>query len=301
MIGLDIGGTKIEMQVFAPDWQRLRTVRVATPGDYPALLDVLAGLAEAAPPGPVGISAAGALDRATGRLTAANLAADGQRFPADLAARLGRPVRFVNDARALALSEAHLGAGQGARRVLALVLGTGVGGAFVQDGAVQGGAAGLLGEVGHMALAAGPVLRHGLPVLPCGCGRTGCAETLLSGPGLARLAQVLTGQALDARAIAAARQDDPGAARVWSVWCELVAETLLAAVLALDPDVIVLGGGLSRIEGIAADVGAALAAAQLRGFAAPAIRLAEGGDASGARGAALAAALAGPGDLVRPA
>ncbi|MFN4170307.1 MAG: ROK family protein [Pseudorhodobacter sp.] len=292
-IGLDIGGTKIEMQVFGPDWALIARDRAPTPRDYPALLDAVAALVAAAERvgghAPVGISAAGLVDRRSGLAMTSNLPATGRPFPADLAARIGRPVTFINDCRAMALSEAHLGAGRGAATVLGLVLGTGVGSGFVQNGVAAEGATGISGEIGHIALPAPLIQRHGLPILRCGCSRTGCFETLVSGPGLARIADHLTGRSLTAPQIVALRGSDPGMAQVWSVWCGLVAELLVSAILTLDPEVIVLGGGLSGVDGICDDLTAAMAQAHLAGLALPRLCVAEGGDATGARGAALAA------------
>ncbi len=292
-IGIDIGGTKIEMQVFADDWTRIHRSRCATPKDYTALLDAIAGLvAEAdtlAGPAPLGISAAGTIDRRTGLAVTSNLPAQGKPFPADLVARLGRPVAFINDCRAMALSEARLGAGRGFARVLGLVLGTGVGSGFIRNGVAEEGASGIVAELGHIALPAPLMQQHGLPLLRCGCGRMGCFETLASGPGLARLAQHLTGRALTAPEVVALRGKDPAADQVWRIWCDLIAELLVNATLTLDPDIIVLGGGLSAVEGLPADLSAALANAHIPNLALPLVSVAEGGDATGARGAALAA------------
>lgn len=292
-IGLDIGGTKIEMQVFGPDWTLLMRDRAPTPRDYPALLDQIAAFVATADTFvgavPVGISAAGLIDKATGLAFTANLCATGKPFAVDIAARIGRPVAFVNDCRALALSEAHLGAARGAERALGLVLGTGVGSGFVQSGHAVEGSSGIAGEVGHMALPAALILQHGLPVLRCGCGRMGCYETLVSGPGLSRIARHLTGEDLSAPQIVAARAQDARMANVWKIWCALVAELLVAVTLTLDPDVVVLGGGLSGIAELCDDLASALAQAQIAGLTLPRLALAEGGDATGARGAALAA------------
>lgn len=299
-IGLDIGGTKIEAQTFDAGFTCHTRLRVATPPDYEGLLaaistQVAQAGATLGPDGataPVGLSMAGLIDRQTGLALTANLAATGRPLAADLAARIGRPVTILNDCRAMALSEAHLGQGRGARRVMGLVLGTGVGAGFVTDGALDEGAHGLAGEIGHIALPAPLVQAHGLPVLRCNCGRTGCAETLVSGPGLGRLARHLAGRDATAPDIAHGRADDPALAGVWKVWCALLAEVVLNAAYTRNPDVVVLGGGLSQAPGLCDDLARALAAAQMPGMALPRLALAEGGDATGARGAALAAVLA---------
>ena len=292
--GIDLGGTKIEAQVFDATWARVASHRIDTPRDYPGLVAAMAaqiGWAEAqAGPGiPVGIAAAGLVNPVTGLALTANLAATGQPFPADIERASGRPITYVNDCRAQALSEAMFGAGRGFRTVLGLNLGTGLAGGIVVDGRLMPSPSGTGGEFGHFALAAGPVVAHGLPILRCGCGRTGCTETLIAGPGLARIVAHLTGRVMEPRAIAAARLTDPGITRCWAVWRALAVELLMTLCLTVDPDCVVLGGGLAHAGGVMEDLAQGLAAAQLAGFAVPVFRLAEGGDATGARGAAFAA------------
>ena len=296
-VGIDLGGTKIAAQVFDAEWTIVDERRVATPGDYNDLVAAMAdqiawstGVAGAG--APVGIGAAGLVNPATGLALTANLAASGRPFPADIAKAAGRPVTYVNDCRALALSEAVFGAGRGHRTVMSLILGTGVGGGVAIDGALMDGPLAVGGEFGHMTAPAALVAQNGLPVVRCGCGRMACAETLVAGAGMGRIAQALTGRALTPPQIAAARGIDPEAAQVWQVWCDVTADLLRGLVLALDPDIIVLGGGLSRIDGVAKDLGQALQAAQLDGYGVPPVVCAQGGAESGARGAAYAAALA---------
>ncbi|MBW6507575.1 MAG: ROK family protein [Rhodobacteraceae bacterium] len=291
--GIDLGGTKCEVQLFSPDWRLVDKRRDPTPGDYDAMVAMLvAQLAwareRAGGPVPVGVGAAG-LVRADGNAATANLPATGRPLPADIAAAAGHPITYVNDCRALALSESVFGAGRGYGTVVSLILGTGVGGGVAFAGKLRHGPVGTGGEFGHTAASAAVVVAHGLPIRRCGCGRLGCVEPYISGPGLARLAQDLTGRQMSPETIAALKASDADASRVWSVWCELTAELLLTLVQTIDPDIIVLGGGLSRVPGVAGDLGAALRRTQIAGFGAPPIVLAEGGDASGARGAALAA------------
>lgn len=292
--GIDLGGTKIEAQLFDAGWGQAHRRRIDTPKDYPGLvaamadqigwIETLGGKAI-----PVGISAAGLINPDTGLALTANLPATGRPFPADIAAASGHEVSYINDCRAFILSEATFGAARGASPALGLILGTGIAGGVVTGGALAPGHAQVGGEFGHFALAAGPVQAHGLPILACGCGRRGCCETLVSGPGLTRLAAHLTGRTLTAEDITERRGQDPELGRVWAVWLELAAEMLLTLCHTIDPQVIVLGGGLSRAPGLTADLTAALGRASFAGFRLPEFRLAEGGDASGARGAALAA------------
>lgn len=290
--GIDLGGTKIEAQLFDADWALVDRRRIATPGDYPALVaamaDQIAWIETHGPRLPVGISAAGLVNPATGLALTANLAATGKPFPADIAKAARRPVTYINDCRALTLSEAVFGAAKGQSPAVGLILGTGIGGGVAIDGRLVPGPSGTGGEFGHFALPAGPIAAHGLPVPACGCGRLGCTETLIAGPGLTRIALHLTGQPLTPPEIAA-RRNEPAIARVFAVWVELLAELLKTITLVIDPACIVLGGGLSQIAGLIPALDTALKATQLPGFAIPRLALAQGGDASGARGAAYAA------------
>ncbi|NHB78041.1 ROK family protein [Rhodobacter calidifons] len=288
--GIDLGGTKIEAQVFAPDWTLLARNRWPTPKDYPALVAAMAEAirwVETHGPAPIGVSAAGLVNPATGLALTSNLPATGQPFPADIAAAAGRPIAWINDCRALTLSEATLGAARGADPAVGLILGTGVAGGVVSGGRLLPSPAATGGEFGHFPLAAAPVIAHNLPILPCGCGRQGCTETYLSAPGLSRIAAHLTGTENTPETIVAGRATTPAFAMAWEIWLDLATEFLMTLCLTIDPQVIVLGGGLSRAPGLTDDLTRRLTRATLKGFPVPAIRLAEGGDASGARGAAL--------------
>lgn len=291
--GIDLGGTKSEVQLFDSDWKQVASRRDETPRDYKALVACVSdqvrwALDQAGAPLPVGVGAAGLVD-ARGNAFTANLVASGHPFPADIARAAAQDVTYVNDCRALALSEAVFGAGRGRRTVMSLILGTGIGGGVVVDGALQAGPTGTGGEYGHSPASAAVVARHGLPIHTCGCGRQGCVETYVAGPGLRRMAQALCGRAMDPQEIGRQRHDDAEAASVWAVWLEMMGELMLTMVQTVDPDCIVIAGGLSRIEGLVPDLSEALAAAQIKGFDTPPVLLAEGGDASGARGAAFAA------------
>ncbi len=295
-LGIDLGGTKAEAQLFGPDWRVIDRRRIETPKGYDALVAAIAGLigwgrTRAGHALPTGIAAAGRIHPGTGLALSANMAATGRPFPADIARAAGQPVSFLNDGAALTLSEAALGVARGRGTVASLIIGSGIGGGVSLGGRLMTGPGGVGGEIGHTAIAAAPVVAHGLPILPCGCGRRGCQETLISGPGISRLALHLTGRALSAPEIAALRGTDPDAARVWAVWCELVAELLVMLTLTLDPDCIVLAGGVSRTEGLVPALTEATRQAMLPGWPIPDLLVAEGGDASGARGAGYAARL----------
>lgn len=253
-IGVDLGGTKIEAAVLDDAGDVLARRRRATPrGHYSGILDTVAELvreleAEIGEPASIGVAMPGALSPTTGLIKNANSTElIGERLDVDLAAALDREVRIANDANCFALSEAVDGAGEGARVVFGVILGTGVGGGIVVDGAVVTGRNAIAGEWGHNPL---PWPRASeLPGPGCYCGRYGCIETFLSGPGLARD----YGEAPDApqSAEAIARLAAAGESRAEA--CMARYEHRLARALAhviniLDPDIIVLGGGLSAIE-----------------------------------------------------
>jgi predicted NBD/HSP70 family sugar kinase len=291
-IGIDLGGTKMEAQVFDDAWSVIARERRDTPRDYADLVHDVADLiawaqdrAEGAVP--VGIGAAGLINPNTGLALTANLVATGHPFPADIEKAAGRSVTYVNDCRAMALSEAVFGKGQGYGTVMAVILGTGVGGGIAVNGAILQGPTMTGGEFGHTSAPAHLVKNHNLPVWKCGCGRMGCIETYIAGPGLSRLAKHMTGQDMSPPDIAEQRHGNM--ADVWLAWCDLTADMLHSLTLTVDPDVTVLGGGLSHIDGIVDELNAATRRAQIGDFGVPPITLAQGGDTSGARGAAYAA------------
>ncbi|NRB01161.1 MAG: ROK family protein [Rhodobacteraceae bacterium] len=287
--GIDLGGTKIETRVFADDWSVLDTRRTATPDGYDALvaevLDHLKWARTARSDIAVGVGSPGFVDRVTGTMTTANLPATGRPLPSDISEAFGAPVTFVNDCRAFTLSEAVLGAGQGARSVMGLVMGTGLAGGLAVNGVLLPDLNGIAGEYGHTPLSAEVVAKHNLPLLTCGCGRTGCVETLAAGPGIVRLAQHLGHDARDTRTIFT----DPSCAPVLDVWAEIMGALIAALMATIDPDRIVLGGGVSNMPDVTGRLARATDQTLLRGSRSPEFRIAQGGPESGARGAALAA------------
>lgn len=292
--GIDLGGTKIEAQVFADDWSVVDRQRVATPGDYGDLVQTLADQVgwidhRAGQPLPVGVGAAGLINPQNGLAMTANLCASGQPLPLDIERAVGRKLTYVNDCRALALSEAIFGAGRGHHTVMSLILGTGVGGGITTAGRLLAGPTRTGGEFGHTAAPARLVSAYDLPLVTCGCGQMGCIETLVSGPGMSRIARAVMAQDLTPPMIVARRDNDPNAQKTWDIWCQLTADLLRNLTLTVDPDVIILGGGLSQISNVANDLTAALQRIQIGGFSIPQIVMADAGDASGARGAAYAA------------
>lgn len=253
-IGIDLGGTKIEAIVLGPDGAALERRRVASPhGDYEATVRTVAGLVTALERqvgrrGTVGVGIPGTLSRATGLVKNANSTwLNGRPLDRDLAAALGRPVRLQNDANCFAVSEATDGAAVGVRVVFGVILGTGVGAGIVVDGRPIDGPNGIAGEWGHNPLP-WPDPRDELPGPPCYCGLSGCIETFLSGPAVAASFRRDTGRELTAAGLAeAAAAGDPAAGRHLERYAGRLARGLAHVVNILDPDVIVLGGGLSNL------------------------------------------------------
>jgi fructokinase len=252
-IGVDIGGTKIEAAALDPDGSIRWRQRAATPqGDYAgtiAAVKALIGAAETAlgPAQSVGIAIPGMLSPETGLVKNANSTClIGKPFDRDLMAALGRPLRFANDANCFALSEATDGAAKGAAVVFGAILGTGVGGGVVVHGRVLTGPNAIAGEWGHSPL---PWPRDDeRPGPPCYCGKKGCIETFLSGPGFASDHQAVTGNEADAGMIAAQAEAGDGAARQsLARYADRLARGLATVINLLDPDVIVLGGGVGQI------------------------------------------------------
>jgi fructokinase len=251
-IGIDLGGTKIEIIALDPSGVERFRRRIATPrGDYDGTLRTLAALvaeAEAAVgPGTVGIGMPGTISPATGLVKNANSTwLNGRPLGNDVVAALGREVHLANDANCLALSEAVDGAGAGAGIVFGVIVGTGTGGAIVSDGKVLIGANAIGGEWGHNPMP-WPEQRE-WPGPPCYCGRTGCIETFLSGPGMSREHEQVTGEKLDASSIAdRAAAGDRAADATIQRYARRMARALASIINVVDPDVIVLGGGLSNI------------------------------------------------------
>ena len=259
-IGIDLGGSKIEVAALDAAGRIVERRRVATPtGDYTATLqsvaDLVAGVERAlGANGSVGIATPGTISPATGLLRNSNsLCLNGKPFKQDLERLLGREIRIENDANCFALSEAVDGAGQSAGRVFGVILGTGVGGGVVVDGRVLRGANGIAGEWGHNPLP-WPQPEE-WPGRACYCGRRGCIETFLSGPGLAADHASADAAGSSAEAIVAgAAAGDAACEATLSRYEARLARALASVVNLIDPDIIVLGGGLSNVPRWTANV-----------------------------------------------
>jgi fructokinase len=288
-LGIDLGGSKIEIIALASDSTELLRRRVPAPhGDYQATLTAVAGLVaqtenELGQRGSVGIGIPGAESRVTGLVKNANSTwLIGQPLRRDLRAILQREVRLANDANCFALSEATDGAGAGAQVVFGVILGTGVGGGIVVHGKVLAGANAIAGEWGHNRM---PGDEAAWPA--CYCGRRGCVETFLSGPGMQRDHAQANGAMVDpVEIVTRAATGDAACEATLQRYETRCARALAEVINILDPDVIVLGGGLSNVDRIYANLpklwGAHVFSDQV------ATRLVQNrhGDASGVRGAA---------------
>lgn len=254
--GIDLGGTKIEGIVLDDAGSSVARTRIPTPrGDYPGTVEAIASLVlalerEAGASASVGVGIPGAVSPATGRIKNANSTwLIGRPLHSDLERRLARPVRLANDANCFALSEAVDGAGAGRRTVFGVILGTGVGGGIVVDGRVLVGPNAVAGEWGHNAMPWPAEAEW--PGPPCYCGRSGCIETFLSGPGLAADHARHTRKVQRAEEIAAAAdRGEPEATASLARYEDRLARALASVINLLDPDVIVLGGGLSNLAGV---------------------------------------------------
>ncbi len=291
-IGIDLGGTKIEGIVLDESGKTLARRRLASPqGDYRATLDAIAGLVlglerEIGARGSVGVGIPGALSPASGRIKNANSTwIIGEALDRDLEQRLGRPVRLENDANCFALSEAVDGAGAGAGTLFGVILGTGVGGGVVVDGRLIGGRNAIAGEWGHNPLPWPDEAERQGP--RCYCGQRGCIEVFLSGPGLARDHETVSGQACPAeRIVALAAEGDPACEATLARYEDRLARALASVINLLDPEVIVLGGGLSGIERLYRALPRLLPGHVFGGEVDTVVRPPRHGDSSGVRGAA---------------
>jgi fructokinase len=292
-IGIDLGGTKIEVIALGSDGVQLLRHRVPTPaGDYAGILDAITDLvsfveSELAQKGTVGVATPGAISPTTGDIKNSNSTIlNGRVFDRDLSSRLGRPIRIENDANCFALSEAVDGAASQARVVFGVILGTGVGGGIVVDKELITGRNKIAGEWGHNPL---PWMtdREPPPGPPCYCGRFGCIETFLSGAGVSREYRLCTGVHLTPPEIVmASTAGDDSAAKCLDLYQSRLARGLAAIINLLDPDAIVLGGGLSNLPQLYTELPTLIGKYTFSDSIHTPIVRAIHGDSSGVRGAA---------------
>jgi len=294
-LGIDLGGTKVEIIALDAGGRECLRRRVPTPPDgYDATLAAVVQLVRDAerelelPPNAasVGIGTPGSISHATGLLRGSNsVRLNGRPIREDLSRMLGCEVRITNDANCFALSEATDGAGQGAGVVFGVIIGTGVGAGIVVHGRVLDGANAIAGEWGHNPL---PWPRDDeRPGSPCFCGHTGCIETWLSGPGLAHDHRCVTGSALAAPDIVTgALASDPACAATLARYEDRLARSLAHVINIVDPDVIVLGGGMSNVDRLYRNVPERLCAWVFSDRVDTRLVRHMHGDSSGVRGAA---------------
>jgi len=301
--GIDIGGTKIELVSWREAGGDLREVfreRIATPGtDFNEFVAAIAGLVARgdaalgpqASPAAVGIGLPGVIDSATGRQLSSNVPAlNGRLVAAALQDALARPVIIGNDCQCFALSEAQGGAAAGLPTMFGAIIGTGAGGGYCVEGRLLRGFNAIAGEWGHWTVPAPLLNLYKLPVLDCPCGKKGCLERYVSGPGLSKLHAHIGGDGAEPLAIVArANSGDARAAQALAIHLDLLGHALAGLVLAYDPHAIVLGGGLSKLSHLYQQLPAAVRRHLFRGVQTPPVMPPRFGDAGGARGAALLA------------
>lgn len=290
-IGIDWGGTKLEVIALDGQDQVLRRERIATPqDDYQACVhavrDLVLGLeAKMQQVGSVGIGIPGTLSPATGLVKNANSTwLNGKPLLEDMQTILSREVRIQNDANCFAVSEAYDGAGEGAYSVAGVILGTGCGCGIAINGVALGGHQGIAGEFGHTPLA--PMNEDEFPGNACWCGKRGCLETYISGTGLQRSYEVVIGEPSHLNAKEILELEDANSHKTYKAYCDQLARGLAQLVNILDPDVIVLGGGMSNHEPLYKNVPAIMVNHVFSdGFSTPILK-AKHGDSSGVLGAA---------------
>lgn len=292
LIGIDLGGTKIEAALLNAGHEVVWRRRVPTPADdYQATLSAIRGLIESLEQetgcsGPVGMATPGSISRVSCRMKNCNsICLNGQPLREDLQRLLDRPVRIANDADCLALSETVDGSAAGAQSVFAAILGTGVGAGITIGGKILSGPNGIAGEWGHNPLA--EHLRRGESNRDCYCGRLNCVETFLSGPGLELSWLQRTGEQLRGPGIVArAQSGDPDARAVMDMYFDRLAGALAMVVNILDPEFIVFGGGLSALPSLCDEVQKRWSRDIFSDSVDTRLAVARHGDSSGVRGAA---------------
>jgi fructokinase len=290
-IGIDLGGTKIEVIALDESGNEVFRERIRTPKSYRECVDAICGLVHESDNstqtrGSVGIGIPGTISPVTGLVKNANSTwLIGHPLDKDLSKLLERPVRVMNDANCFALSEAVDGAGKDATVVFGVILGTGVGGGIVVDKRVLDGAQKICGEWGHNPLPRATT--DETPGPQCYCGRFGCIETFLSGPGMQRDHEVATGTRITTHEIVTlAKEDDSQAVATLDRYVERLGRALATVINIIDPDVVVLGGGMSNLPELAERARGAISPHVFTDEVQTRILKNVHGDSSGVRGAA---------------
>lgn len=253
-IGLDIGGTKIAGGAYCAEGGLKISESTRTPTNYDEFIRACVGIVteieqKIGESCTVGAGLPGILDEWMGTVKAANLPFLADRpFRDDLSKALNREVRIANDANCMALAEAVDGAGTGYDSVLGLILGTGVGSGYICNGKIIGGINGMTGEIGHIPMPY--IYESGIDLIKCGCGQTGCIETVLSGPGFARLYKQTTGLQAEPQEICElAKAGDNGALKTLDLYFDMFAKAMVCVFYSFDPAVIVVSGGMNDLPG----------------------------------------------------
>lgn len=290
--GIDVGGTKIETAILSDTGEFLSRERTNTPKNYAALLNSINKSVQQASKntgfdGPVGICMPGSVSNETGLIQGANTTyLNGQNFQKDLQATLNRSVRLSNDANCFALSEAIEGAGKGASVIFGVIIGTGCGGGIVVNRHIISGVNGIAGEWGHTPLP-WPV-ENEFENHDCWCGKTGCLETYISGTALVKDYKRMTGLEKDGKQIVLdCKNGDIVAEAVLQALEDRIARGLAMIINIIDPDIIILGGGLSNIERLYENIPRKWAAYVFSNKINTRLLKPKYGDSSGVRGAAL--------------
>ncbi|RLV61085.1 ROK family protein [Parashewanella curva] len=295
MYGFDVGGTKIEIKIFDSEMNVLDSWRVPTPtNDYSVFISTVQQMVAKADKkfsdrSSVGIGLPGVIDK-EGRVTTVNIPClCGKQLLKDLVQTLNRNVGLVNDVRAFALSEAMARENYHSETVLGVVLGTGVAAGLCINGQIHLGKAAVAGEIGHSCIHATLQQKYQFPIQQCNCGLLGCYEKYLSGSGLLFISQHLGFDYVNTRDIVNDLNcDNPNAKEVISCYLDCLGQFLAQQVLAFDPDVIVLGGGLSNIDFLYKEIPHYIEQYLFGDLKSPQILPPQHGDSSGVRGAALA-------------
>lgn len=287
--GIDLGGTKIEARLFDQNFNEQNRRRIETPLEsYPQLLngilEQLNWIEQQAPNCPIGLASAGIIHPVNRQIFASNLPFDQEHLEADIKRKFGRFVPLLNDSNAFAQSEANYTNTKKYNNVVGLIIGTGVAaGQVFSHETVLEGANGQWGEIGHIPFSAAAAEKNDLPILDCGCGQKACFETLLAGPGLVRLAKLK----FDTDTTTYEIFSDQKYAPLLDIWFDILSDLLAVIAKTNDPEVVVFGGGLGTLSIVPERVKNKLKHKLLPGVSAPKLMTAQGGDASGARGAAI--------------